>query len=174
MLRKFSVGFGAYGFMLHLIPLRIRLNLVKSLLIPLFTYCDVVFGAGLDAVSKRLLIRAFNACVRYVFRLRRFASVGEFSSRILGCSILSYLDLRMCTFLHSLLRRREPSYLFTCITAGRSARAEHLIVPRHCTSFLAGSLFVGGIILWNALPVALRRIVSTSSFRRECLSHVCG
>lgn len=62
------------SFIIHLFS--IRLNLVKSLIIPLFTYCDYVFAAELDSFSKPIILRAFNASIRYVCRLCRYSILG--------------------------------------------------------------------------------------------------
>lgn len=67
-------------------PVRNRLNLLKSLILPLITYCDFVYAAALDSITRSAIVRAFNACVRYIvhqvtgyefFSLERIASGVE-------------------------------------------------------------------------------------------------
>lgn len=53
----------------HILPLSTRLMLVKSLILPLFTYCHSVYTSNLKAKSIRVLERAFAACVRFVLRI---------------------------------------------------------------------------------------------------------
>lgn len=64
-------------------PQKTRINLVKSLLIPHFTYCHVIFFHGLDSVQRRTIQRALDGCEKYAFALRCRDSVDKFKTRIL-------------------------------------------------------------------------------------------
>lgn len=59
------------------IPRDTKIKLVQSLLIPHFTYGDVLFGE-LCSSSKRTIEQAFNACVRFAFGLKRYGSVAQY------------------------------------------------------------------------------------------------
>lgn len=47
----------------HILPHRTKLLSVKSLILPLITYCDSVYSSNLKAKSIRVLERAFAACI---------------------------------------------------------------------------------------------------------------
>jgi hypothetical protein len=47
----------------------LRIYLVRSLIIPIFLYTDVVYFPSLTGLKFRRLELAFNACTRYVFGL---------------------------------------------------------------------------------------------------------
>ena len=49
----------------HFFPLKTRLALVKSLIVPLFTYAESVYSTNLQAGDIHIVERAFSACVRF-------------------------------------------------------------------------------------------------------------
>lgn len=148
----------------HVTPLSIRIFLVRSLILPHVLYCDSVYALSLDSSCSRSLTSAFNACIRYVFLLKRFSSVSRFNDRILGCPLFDYLKFRSSLFIFKLRRSRVPSYLFSKLRFPRSSRSLDLIIPRHLTSFYSNSFFVGALREWNSLPPSVRGASSVETF----------
>jgi hypothetical protein len=60
-----------------------RLQLTRSLVVPLFLYCDVFFSKVTVGLRDRLRL-AYNSCARYVFGVRRSEHISGYSARILG------------------------------------------------------------------------------------------
>jgi hypothetical protein len=60
------------------------LPLSTSLFIPQFLFGDVLFRM-VDSTGLHKLGVAFNNCVRFVYGLRRYDHVSEYSRNILGC-----------------------------------------------------------------------------------------
>lgn len=100
-------------------PVVIRCIVVKSVLMPIFKYVDVVFAISLNSCSKNILFRSLNACVRFTFGIGKYDSVSHFVSRILGCSLLEFYDHRCCSFLFQFTKRRNPPYLSMFFKADR-------------------------------------------------------
>lgn len=150
----------------------IRLSLVKSLLIPHFTYCCPVFANNLDSHSKQTLQKAFKACTRYVYGLRRFDSTNEHRKHILGCEILDFLDYRSACFLHNLVLSRTPSYLHNKLSFSRSHRTLNMNVQM-VGSRAHNSLLVRGVVRYNSLPIHVKRTSTISAFRSKCLDYFC-
>lgn len=92
-------------------PLHTRLMLVKSLAIPLFTYCDVVYTTNLDSKSKGIIDKAFAACVRFVYRIKRFDSTRDYLNRILGCGLAKYHEYRQLVFMHGILQTNPKLFV---------------------------------------------------------------
>jgi hypothetical protein len=117
----------------------LRIYLVRSLIIPIFLYTDVVYFPSLTGLEFRKLELAFNACTRYVFGLRRFDHISEFSRGILGYTLFENLELRLACFIHKIGLIEAPSYLSS------------LLVPRPApsTSLRGNSTVHRGIRLWN-------------------------
>jgi hypothetical protein len=102
--------------------------LVRSLIILIFLYKDVVYFSSLTGLEFRRLELAFNACTSYVFGLRRFDHISEFSRGILGYTLFEYLELRLACFIHKICLVGAPSYLSSLLVLGRSSRHSFITV----------------------------------------------
>ena len=156
-----------------LIPVRSRINLVKSLLLPHFTYCDAVYVDGLIASDKKSIERAFNACVRFAFGLKKRQSIRNYSDRILGCDIMQYLSCYTLMFIHNLILRKVPEYLYSKVMHSRSDKTFGLNIPSTSTARTLNSMFVSGISRYNRLPIDVRSTASMDTFRRLSFRHIC-
>lgn len=61
-----------------------RKKLVQAIIMPFFTYGDVVYYNGLSMALKEQLNRCFKASVRFVNRIRRRESTAAVRDTILG------------------------------------------------------------------------------------------
>lgn len=86
---------------------------------PLFTYCDFIYAAGLDITSKDSIIRAFKACVKYIY-------IDFDAMTVLGYRDRRLWDYRICCILHKLIRYQKPSYLYELVSIGSSLRTGKL------------------------------------------------
>lgn len=154
----------------YLTPLDIKIKLVKSLILPLLTYGDVVLGA-LDSTESSKLNVLFNTCTRYVFCIRRFDHISPYTTKVLGCTFLQYLKYRQCLFMFRVLKDLKPDYLHRDIVIGSSVRTKNIIIPRHRSRYLANSFMVYSAGLWNDLPYLMRRIDSLAKFKCACLEY---
>jgi hypothetical protein len=143
--------------------------LVRSLIIPIFLYTDVVYFPSLTGLEFRRLELAFNACTKYVFGLRRFDHISEFSRGILGYTLFECLELRVACFIHKIGLVGAPSYLSSLLVLGRSSRHMFITVPRPdpSTSLRGDSTVYRGIRLWNVLPSVAKSCRGMSMFRRQ-------
>lgn len=154
----------------YLTPLDIKIKLVKSLILPLLTYGDVVLGA-LDSTESSKLNVLFNTCTRYVFCIRRFDHISPYTTKVLGCTFLQYLKYRQCLFMFRVLKDLKPDYLHRDIVIGSSVRTKNIIIPKHRSRYLANSFMVYSAGLWNDLPYLMRRIDSLAKFKCACLEY---
>jgi hypothetical protein len=92
--------------------------LVRSLIVPIFLYTDVVYFNSLTGLEFRRLELAVNACTRYVFGLRSFDDISEFLRCILGYTLFEYLELRLACFIHKIGLVGAPSYLSSLLVLG--------------------------------------------------------
>jgi hypothetical protein len=77
----------------------LRLYLVRTLVIPIFLYSDVVYFPSLTGIAYRRLELAFNVCIRYVYDLRHFDHITAHEKEILGCDMFTQAltcNLRPC------------------------------------------------------------------------------
>lgn len=157
----------------NVIPTDTKKYLIKSLLLPCFTYAGEVYFTALDSISKRKIDVTFNACTRFVYNLRKFDHVSCCSSGILGCNIHQYLEFRVLVFIYKIIKVKKPAYLFQKLIFGKSNRMNILLTPIHSTTFYGCTLFIRGIALWNALPTELKSVHATTMFKKLCFKFIC-
>ena len=143
-------------------PLETRLDLVKTLIVPHFLYCDGVFFP-LDSVCSGKLNLLFKSCIRYIYKLRKYDHVSIYKNSILGISLMEYYKYRSTLFLYKLINGGQPRYLYDIIQFAASIRILNLIVPKYSRSQL--NLFTYGVTLWNSLPISAKRAITVAGFR---------
>ena len=98
-----------------LTPFRIRMLLAKSFLLPTLLYgCEIYTNC--DSSDKIKLTKLFNNITRYIFSLRKFDHVSEFSVQIYSMSSDEVLQFRIKLFLQKVVHKKEPKYLFDKLT----------------------------------------------------------
>lgn len=145
-------------------PIKTRYLLVKSLIIPLFSYGLEIFYNMNSNLRKRLEV-CFNDCARYIYGINRRSHVSNFSQSILGCNIYDFFKYRVLCFIHKLIYLQQPNYLYFKLSFGKSVRSNNLILPKSNCKIHYDSLFVSGVTLWNKLPNQLKRTRNHSSFK---------
>jgi len=144
-------------------------HLIKSLIVPKILYCANLF-IGMPIMQWNQLKVCFNACVRYVFNLSLRTSVSPYVQDVLGCSLKQLAEFRACIFIHQLIAKQTPSYLYVKLSFPRLQRHKMLSLPASYRSKQRQqSFFVTAPRLWNQLEPALRRIDALSTFKNEYL-----
>lgn len=77
------------------IPQDVKLKLVKTLLVPIISYQELVYGCP-DKGSLSKLQLLINNAARYVHSKRKFDHISELSMQILGCSLSKFLISVYC------------------------------------------------------------------------------
>jgi len=139
----------------HLTPIRTRIMLAKSLLMPHFEYCSTVFAYGLEYHAKSLLNKAFHAVVRYVYGLNRSEDVEPYAIRFIGYSLQDFLKFKNMSFLYKLDCSKSPRYLSELIKVDYSSRTRQ-VETTWCNAMMNKTLFGKGLVDWNLLPVGIR------------------
>lgn len=152
------------------VPFETRRKLVIQLIVPIITYSEVVYSR-LDSRSSHKLLVAFNNAARYVFGLRKFDHIAIYSSQLLGCSLINYLELRNCIFLHKLIHGKIPHYLYEKLQFCKSSRNMNLLIPSY--NFMSSSrlFFVSAIRLWNSLPINIKIVSNKNHFKHLIFKH---
>lgn len=154
-------------------PFSLRKRLVVTLCIPHLTYCTTALGS-LDQASKRKVALVFNACIRYVYSIRKFDSVRLYEKAILGCTFENYCKYLWCVYLYKIIHHLCPSYLYVKLSFSSSLRTVNLNLPLNRTSALNFSFFVRGPSIWNALPPHIKLSTSLKIFKKTCIEHFCS
>lgn len=146
------------------LSLATRKKLVQAVIVPLYTYCDVVYYSGLTEALKQQLHRSFKSAVRFVYGLRRRDTTEEVRHTILGRDLLDNYKLRVCCFLRRGYLRELPPYLLQHLQPGANIRARSFVLPHHTTSS-GKSVLISGASLWNHLPLALKQKPTLTAFK---------
>lgn len=143
-----------------------RKKLVQAVIVPLYTYCDVVYYTGLSVALKQQLHQSFKAAVRFVYSLRRRDTTAEVRHTILGRDLLKNCRLRVCCFLRRGHHRELPPYLLQHLQPGINAGTRTFVLPHH-TTCSGKSILIGGASAWNQLPLALRQQPTLTAFKKN-------
>lgn len=147
-------------------PPRTRLVLAKALVIPVLIYGCEIF-CNCDADSKRKLQVAFNSTIRYVYSLRRFDHISHLAKNLLDMPFQNYVKFRTLIILFSIIKTRQPTYLYNKIQFSASNRSACLILPQFSCLTSERQFFIAAIRLWNSLPRNLRELNDTRRFKSE-------
>lgn len=152
------------------VPIAVKKRLVLQLILPLVNYSAQVYSK-LDSQSLHKLEVALNNATRYVFGISRFESVSTWRNMILGCELTDYLSIRNLCFLHELLYKKIPGYLYEKLTFGTSTRSITLITPRHMHLNTSRFFFINAIKLWNSLPHRIKVIRGKNNFAKALFDY---
>lgn len=148
------------------LPIDTKLMMVKTLLVPYFTYGCRVFSS-LTRELFEMLNKAFNACTRFVFGCRKYDRLGTLKRAVLNCTLSDLYEMNMCLLLFKIIRSQEPSYLYERLRFSRSTRTLNLLPPSRRLSSLDGMFFIRSTALWNSLPLTLKAERSYTTFKRK-------
>lgn len=154
-----------------LIPLQLRRKLVISLIVPVFTYGDVIFSCN-DAACNRKLEICFNACLRFIYKRRKFDHLSDVRNKVLGCDLFTYYKYRLGVQLFSILLNKQPRYLFDALEFCRSERTRNLKYMKPNTNYFMNSFTVRSAQLWNHLPNWVKLAATIPEFKRLLASHL--
>lgn len=146
-----------------LTSVKLRHRLFMSYVMPHIMYCDVVMY-GMFEYSLNKLKLLFNAGVRYIFSLRKYDHISQFSKSILGCDLDTFFEFRTCSYIHKILTRKYPPYLYNKIELNHSIRTGHIKLPNNKYRIFNSSFFVQGMSKYNQLPHSIRSSTSPSRF----------
>ena len=129
------------------IPLRCRILIAKTYLIPCILYECELFG-NCDSSSKRKLNVLFSNIARYVPNLGRYDHISVAARNLYGVTFDNLPNIRVLLFLHRIANKRKPTYLFDRLHFVQSPRNRNIVVLRHPYLFLEYQFYLHAIRLW--------------------------
>lgn len=151
-----------------------RLLLIKSLILPYFDYCSLVYDDITDELNNKLE-RVLNACIRFVFNLPKSEHITQYRIK---CGLLNVAARRqyfMGNLLYSIFKNMNPMYLhdffefrnnITTASSRLRERNSVLIIPQHRTCKMQRSFIIRGARLWNELPPMIRDATNQFIFKK--------
>ena len=151
-------------------PLNIRMLLAKSYLLPTLLYGCEIF-ANCDSIASNKLNKLYNNIARYIFGLKKFDHVSQYTKQIFGMCFNDLIKFRVLILLHKIINTGEPSYLHNKIVFTQSARTKDLIITRHKYSISERQFFIYASRLWNSLPNYIKIIKNSVHFKNKLQLH---
>lgn len=172
--RKFYASLHSILRLKHFLPIKTKISLVNTLLLPIIFYADICF---LDLTEDLLnkLDRLLNACIRFIFNLRKYDHVSEYRAKIKWLPIRERRNVRILCLLFTVLKDPySPVYLkqmfqFRKDTHDRELRSSNsltLAPLQHRSSFVDKSFAVVAVRLWNGLPDIIQKARDKVTFKR--------
>lgn len=153
----------------HIFPLQIKNTLIKTLIMPIFDYCDVVYNA-MKTEDEIKLQKAHNSCIRFVTNISYFDRITPHRNRLGYLLLKTQRSLHTVKLLHKILNTQTPNYLFEFfkffqnIHNHSSRNNLRLALPHHKTTYMSNSFTISGARIWNSLLPELQSVLKTEPF----------
>ena len=165
-----------------LIPVKQRIQLYNSLVVPHFSYGENVWGGCGATISKRLQTTQ-NYAVKSILGMKKYDSATEALTKLQLLNLAQRRKVHEAVFTYKAINGEQPrniceSYVQQRSTRNtRAAQANKLNLPKHTTTKYQQSPYYRTITTWNALPAHL--VYSTpnqlkTAFQRHLIKETYG
>lgn len=144
----------------------VRLKLVRAVVMPIITYCDIVYYPGLSTALKDQVHRCFKSSIRFVFKMNRYDTTESVRNTILGHDLANNYRHRICCFFYKAWNGKLPEYILDHLQRGQMERTRSYRIPRH-TASAKKSVLIYGIPYWNQLPADVKSKPSIVAFKHS-------
>lgn len=178
--RKIFAASGSLRRWKNLLPVKTKVELAQSLLLPILDYADVC-NIDLNEDSLNKLQRLQNLCVRFIYGLRKFDHVSEHRRELGWLPIRLRREEHVLTLLYNVLYDpRTPFYLkerfeYLGVDHGRELRSKSdnlLKLPLSRSEYYRDSFTIKAARLWNNLPPDIRHSKSLPIFKSKLHSYL--
>ena len=146
-----------------------KLTLVKSLILSRIDYCSFLYCACKQKQIKKLQ-KLLNASIRFIFDLRRSASVSSYMAK---CHILPVrwrIKYKLCYYVFKIIRGEAPKYLselFHRQIPNRMNLRSESDKTQFTTEYEEGTIARSMCEVWNKLPRDVRDLKEIDIFKRK-------
>ena len=152
-------------------------SIVLTLVVSKINFCCTLYK-GLPKSQLCRLQKLQNACVRLIFRLRKYTHVTSYYTKLGWLKVEQFIKYRYVVILFNCLQSGQPFYLKDVIenyNPNRNLRSSNqnlLKLPLCRTETGRKSFTYQAPSLWNSLPNTLRSINTVASFKRSLKKHI--
>ncbi|KAI5747281.1 hypothetical protein M8J77_013016 [Diaphorina citri] len=155
-----------------------RKLLIKYYVLPLFEYCAPLLNGITQEESLRLQ-RAQNACVRFIFNVRKWEHITPYFNRLQWLKVENRRKLLTLFMIFKILSTQSPPYLyekfrFRDSIRTRDTRTHPLMLekPKCRTESYRSSFLPYAVDLWNLIPYPILNSLSFLAFKTLLLRAV--
>jgi len=150
----------------------VRKSLCESLVLSKFNYCDTVFHHCLDSVDIRRIQVVQNACLRFIYGVRRRDHISSYLVRSGWLCMRDRRSLHSASLYHKILLEKSPPYLYNKISFRTDVhniniRHRHFItIPVHRLELFKKSFTYNICKTYNKIPVHYMKL-SVQYFKKK-------
>jgi len=154
-------------------------RLVSAFVLSRLDYCNALL-AELPASTLAPLQRVQNAAARLVLNLKPYDHITPALVELHWLPIKQRIAYKLCLLVHKSVTGQAPAYLCELLhsvsdiaarSSLRSAATSDMEVPRTRLRLGERAFSVAGVRQWNNLPVELRAIANTATFKSHLKAH---
>lgn len=159
-----------------ILPREIKLQLFKTLILPIFDYMDIIyhdFGIhGTNNLSDKLE-RLQNIAVRFISSVKRREHITPYRKELNLLNLFDRRTLHVACQLNRIINENAPHYLQSIITVNTNYTrgSNKLIIKKPNNNLHKSSFGIGAPIIWNKLPNDLRIIKDCNRFKKEIIDY---
>lgn len=150
----------------------LRKKLCDVLVLSRLNYCDKVYGPCLDSVDARRLQRIQNSCLRFIYNIKKYASVSHTLKRANWLNLLARRSYHYACFVHKLILFKTPPYLHRKLVFRTDVHRVNirfkgtLTPPPHKTALFTRSFTYNACFCYNRVPEHLKKM-QLSTFKHK-------
>lgn len=168
-------GYGSLNSLQHLrktLPEETKLQLIKSLVLPIIDYMDVVYhcfdARGSGQMSNRLE-KLQNSCIRFVKNIRKSEHITQHRNDLNLLTLNNRRIHHVASMIYKILNGKAPPYLDNLVERNSNRNIptrikNRLKVQRPGSEFHRMSFFVGAPKIWNEIPDVIKSCETISAF----------
>src|SRR6266404_8099041 len=144
---------------------------MKSLILPLMDYCDIVYAKISSSLRKRL-DKLINSCVRFIHNVRKFDHISTKKQELDFLTGELRRTFNYGMMIHKVKESNKPVYLHEKFeklklpSHSHDTRSKNLFVmPKHSTKQFENSFTYLSRKIWNEIPEEIRNIKSSNCFK---------
>lgn len=141
----------------HILNVALKKKLCESLILPIFSYCNIVYFPCLDSINKNRIQKIQNTCCRYIYNMKKFDHISSRFKQLMWLNMSNTVNYHLLVFVHKLLHTLTPDYLKEKLISRNdihnvNIRCQNtLTMPQHVTAFFTRSFTFNAIKLYNSL-----------------------
>lgn len=177
MSKKITKAIGGLRQVRQFVPVQTAIIMYKSLIQPLFDYCDIVWD-NMPLTTGERLQKLQNRAARVITCQSYEVRSNDILQQLGWKTLAERRYIHKAKMMFKIFHGNAPSYLMECFTKSTVNNAYDLrnrdnclVLPKPRTEYLKKSFQYAGAKLWNNLPPDIRSQNNFSTFKREIIDN---
>jgi exonuclease III len=173
IIRKVATKINYLGRMSRILSKNTKKLIYNCIIAPHFDYCaSILWNASNENVKKLQLLQ--NRGMRTILNCKYDASIQDMLCRLEWLNVKQKLALDVLVLIKKIYNKEVPSYLSDEVQFANNIHsygtrtATDFYIPATNSVFGKKSLFRDGLRLYNSLPLDIKNIANTKSFKTKC------